>query len=204
MDSSWRDKGLGSYGNSLVPLLAVLVILCVCFGCNKGKEVAGTVTVRDQLGRTVVVPGRISKIVALHHVGGKVVFALGEQGKLVDQAFYREEGQAMARVDPSFGRKPSLLNGHTINTEQVIALSPDVAFAYGSFKEDEVRQLENAGITVIGLKAESFRESYEAVRIAGKALGREQRAEEYISDCEALLAMVRKEWRTYRKRNSSR
>jgi iron complex transport system substrate-binding protein len=175
----------------LAVFAGVLVLLFLC-ACEKGRQSGGTITIRDQLGRAVTVPKRINKIVALHHVGGKLVFALGQQDKLVDQAFYREEAQAMARVDPSFAKKPGLLNGHNMNTEQVIALAPDVAFAYASFKEDEVRQLENADIRVIGLKAESFCESYEAVRLAGKVLGCEARAEDYIADCEKLLDLVKK------------
>jgi iron complex transport system substrate-binding protein len=178
---------------SLVLLTVVIALVCVVVSsCEKDEGAPAALSVRDQLGRSVAVPERIDKIVALHHVGGKVVFALGQQEKLVDQALYREEGAAMARLDPSFARKPTLISGYTINTEQVIALAPDVAFAYASFKEDEVRQLENAGIKVIGLKAESFEESYEAVRLAGRVLGCEQVAEAYIADCEELLGMVKK------------
>jgi iron complex transport system substrate-binding protein len=149
-------------------------------------------TVIDQLGRTIEVPKKIEKIVALHHVGGKIVYALGQQEKLVDQAFYHRETQAMARVDPSFAWKPMILKGHGINIEQVIALNPDVAFAYAAFNGDEVEQLENAGIKVIGLKGENLQESYRAVRLAGRVLGCEIRAEAYIGDCEKLLDMVRK------------
>jgi iron complex transport system substrate-binding protein len=173
-------------------LLAVLASYLVLCGCSKSSTgEGGTINVVDQLGRTVTVPKKIRRIAALHHFGGKVVFALGQQEKLVDQALYHRETQAMVRVNPSFAAKPKLLEGHGINNEGLVALKPDIAIAYASFDPSQIEQLENAGIKVIAIRGETLEESYAGVRLVAKVLGCEKRGEEYIADCERLFRMAK-------------
>lgn len=160
--------------------------------CSNSKAIDNaTITVVDQLGRTVTVPKNIRRIAALHHFGGKVVFALGQQDKLVDQALYHRENQAMAKVNPSFAAKPKLIQGHNLNNEEMVALRPDIAIAYASFAPDEMAQLENAGIKVIAIKGETLEESYAGVRLVAKVLGCEKRGEEYIAECQGLFRLVK-------------
>jgi iron complex transport system substrate-binding protein len=156
---------------------------------NQGNP---SITVVDQLGRVVTVPARIERIAALHHLAGKIVFALGQQDKLVSQGLLRSEGQAMARIDPVFAAKPSLMHDKTMNIEALMALRPDLAIVYASFNRAEVERMEKADIKVIAIKGETFAESYEAVRLVGRILGCEDKAEAYIKDCEGLLNLVRR------------
>jgi iron complex transport system substrate-binding protein len=174
-------------------LFCFLVSFLSVSGCNNtGSDTDGdTITVVDQLGRTVTVPKKITRIAALHHFGGKVVFALGQQDKLVDQALYHRENQAMAKVNPSFAAKPKLIQGHNLNNEEMVALRPDIAIAYASFDPDEMAQLENAGIKVIAIKGETLEESYAGVRLVAKVLGCEKRGEEYIAECQGLFRLVK-------------
>lgn len=174
--------------------ICVAVLSGFINGCDKQKNPTNgeTITVVDQMGRTVKVPAKIERIAALHHFGGKVVFALGQSEKLVDQALYHRENQAMARVNPVFASKPTILKGHGISYEELIALKPDVAFVYASFDRAEIEQMERAGVSVLGIKGETLEQGYEGVRLAGKVLGCPQRAEEYIRDCKKLVEMVKK------------
>jgi iron complex transport system substrate-binding protein len=169
--------------------LGSFIVLC---GCSNSKATDGeTVTVVDQAGRTVTVPKKIRRIAALHHFGGKVVFALGQQDKLVDQALYHRENLAMAKVNPSFAAKPKLIQGHNLNNEQLVALRPDIAIAYASFDPADIEQLENAGIKVIAIRGETLEESYAGVRLVAKVLGCEKRGDEYIAECERLVRLVK-------------
>jgi iron complex transport system substrate-binding protein len=174
-------------------MLAGLVVFFATNGCKADRKgpAGDTVTVVDQLGRTVTVSKNIKRIAALHHFGGKVVFALGAQDLLVDQALYHWENQAMAKVNPSFAAKPKLIQGHDINYEQLVALRPDIAIAYTSFDPSDLEQLEDAGIRVIAIRGETLEESFAGVRLVAKVLGREQRGEEYIADCRRLLTLVK-------------
>jgi iron complex transport system substrate-binding protein len=161
-------------------------------GQVKENQGSPSATVVDQLGRAVTVPARIERIAALDHLGGKIVFALGQQDKLVSQGLLRDEGQAMARIDPVFAAKPSLMQSRTMNIEALMALRPDLAIVRASFDKAGVERMEKAHIKVIGIKGETFAESYEAARLVGRILGCEDKAEAYVRDCEGLLDLVRK------------
>jgi iron complex transport system substrate-binding protein len=163
-------------------------------GCGyRASEENEVITVTDQLGRTVTVPMHITRISALHHFGGKIVYALGQQSRLVEQSLYGKEAKALAQVDPKFAAMPKTQEqtGHAINYESLIALRPQCAFVYASFNRSEMRQLEDAGIKVVAVKGESIEESYEAVRLMAKVLNCEKKGEEYIADCRRLLSLVK-------------
>lgn len=179
-------------GVNFLYLLFLIGSCLVLFGCHTGnkEQAAETVTVVDQLGRIVTVPKNIKRVAALHHFGGKVVFALGAQDLLVDQALYHHENEAMARINPEFAAKPKLIQGHGVNHEEMVALRPQIAIAYTSFDPSELEQLESAGIKVVAIRGETLDESFEGVRLVAKVLGRERRGEEYIADCRKLCSLV--------------
>ncbi len=177
-------------------LVAVLIASLVLPGCGPKSDPAGsntpakTITITDQMGRTVEVPAQPEKISALHHFGGKIVFALGQQDQAVDQVLYGMEGEAMAKVNPKFAALPLFSKGKGFNVEGLAAQKPQVAFVYTSFEKDQMQQLENAGIKVVAIQGETLEESYEAVRLMAKVLGCEERGEAYIKDCQKLITMV--------------
>ena len=177
--------------------LYVLIAVMFLLGANTGQagENRGfsTVTVTDQSGRTVTVPAGIERVAAFYHMAGKIVYALGDQHKLISQSLLRNEGKAMARVDPTFAAKPLIMGGETLSMESLMALRPDVAFVYASLdKTDkaEIGRMEKAGVKVVAIKGETFEEGFEAVRLIGKILGRTNRAEAYIRECKRLLNLV--------------
>lgn len=175
-------------------LFAWAVLLVACDGCGYRTSQDGeTIIVTDQMGRTVTVPRHMTRVSALHHFGGKIVFALGQQGRLVEQSIYGKEAQALAAVDPIFAAMPKTQDqtGHAINYESLIALRPQCAFVYSSFDRSEMRQLEDAGIKVVAVKGETLEESFEAVRLMARVLDCEKRGEEFIADCRRLLSLVK-------------
>ncbi len=176
----------------LLLVAAVTASMGAAPGLSKGHQEDPSVTVVDQLGRVVTVPARIERIAALHHLAGKIVFALRQQDKLVSQSLLRDEGEVMARIDPVFAAKPSLMHGQAVNIESLMALRPDLAIVYASFDRAEVERMEKAGIKVVAVKGETLAESFEAVRLVGRILGCEDKAEGYIEDCEGLLNLVRR------------
>jgi ABC-type Fe3+-hydroxamate transport system substrate-binding protein len=63
--------------------MAGVMAVAFLFSCNveQAQQKSYTIKVKDQLGMIVEVPSKIERIAALHHVGGKIVFALGDQEK---------------------------------------------------------------------------------------------------------------------------
>ncbi len=173
--------------------LACFLMILALGGCSYRTSPDGEVfSITDQLGRTVAVPRNMTRISALHHFGGKIVFALGQQNRLVEQSIYGKEAQALASVDPQFAAMPRTQeqSGHAINYESLIAFKPQCAFVYASFNRSEMRQLEDAGIKVIAVKGETIEESFAAVRLMAKVLNCENKGEAYIADCRRLLSLV--------------
>jgi iron complex transport system substrate-binding protein len=166
----------------------LLVILC---GCSyKTVHVDETIMVTDQLGRTVTVPKNMTRIAALHHFGGKIIFALGQKHRLVEQSLYGREAKALTKVDPKFASMSKIQDSHAINYETLIGLRPQCVFVYSSFNKSEMQQLEDAGIRVIAVKGESIEESYEAIRLMAKVLNCEKQGEAYIADCQKITALA--------------
>lgn len=174
-------------------LLGLLFLLSACgqapvTGGNKEQ----VVTVTDQLGRQVELPRHIQRIAALDHLEGQIVFALGQQDKLVHQALYNKLGQAMGRVDAAFNAKPQLRQVQkTITTESLAALNPEVIFINSSFDKTQLQQFESAGMKVIAVKGETLADSYEAVRLMATVLGCQDKGERYIAACNDLLQLVK-------------
>ncbi len=146
--------------------------------------------VRDQLGRWVTLPQPLERIATLHHFGGRIVFALGQEDKLVQQGLYGRDAAAMAAVDPVFAALPSPTEGNDLSVEELVVLGAQLVFVYASFERSAIDALERVGISVIALKGETMQESFEAVRLVGEVLDCQEQAESYIEDCRDLLDLV--------------
>jgi len=179
------------FANSVLIALMFLSVGMFAGGCARPSEKQpDSFTITDQLGRTVEVPHKIERIAALHHFGGKIVYALRQQDKLVDQSLYWKEAQAMAQVDAKFAALPVVLDGQEISAEQMLALQPQIAFVYASFGRSEMEQFTNAGISVVAVEGETIAESFEAVRLMAQVLDCKEEADAYLDECTRLLGYV--------------
>lgn len=175
--------------NALAWIIVLLVVGVFC-GCgNRTATNDQTITVTDQIGRAVEIPRPLERISAMHHFGGRIVYALGQQSRLVEQVLYGLDARAMAAVDPHFAALPKTLESHGLNVEHLVALKPQCVFVYATDLSD-MEQLKNAGITVIAVKGETLEESFTAVRLMAAVLGCTDKGEAYINDCRRLLALV--------------
>ena len=172
----------------IMPLILFAVIMGLG-GCDSSRQPGEeTVTFQDQEGRMVRVPRHITRVSG----EGGIVYALGQQDKLVDRGiYYGPEGDAMARVDPQLAAKPNLRQGkNTLNYEALLALRPQIYFANTEFHKADKEQMERAGLEVFAIKCENIDESFEAVRLIGWVLGCEDRAQAYLDDCRRLLTLA--------------
>jgi len=150
-----------------------------------------TITVTDQLGRQVTIPRNIERVSAWEtHIGVHIAYALGQQDKLVGEASLGMLGKVLGSVQRKNAMGTDAGRSHTPNLENLLALKPQVIFCEVSLDGSSIRQIEDAGLTVVAIKGETIEEGYEAVRLMAKVLGCEARGEEYINDCEKLLHLV--------------
>lgn len=178
---------------------AIVTGLCLAAGfflaagicsCGPATPDLSMRTITDQLGREVTLPAPLQRIAALHHFGGKIVFALNRQHLLVEKSIYGMEAKALAAIDPEFAALPGLVQGHGYNIEGLVSLAPQVIFSYASMDRSELAQFENAGIPVVAVRGETFEESFQAVRLMADVLECPDTGQTYISVCQSLLDEV--------------
>ena len=171
--------------------LLICLLLCFFSGCDfiSEKQVK-TRTITDQLGREVTIPKHPKKIAALHHFGGKIIYALNLQDLLVDRSIYGKEADARSKIDKAFTALPNIIESHGYKVEGLVSLNPEIIFAYASMNKLEIDQFKNAGIPVVAIKGETIEESYTAIRLVSDVLDVKDKGEIYIKACQDLLDMV--------------
>lgn len=178
--------------------------LAVLAFCSAGFPAALTaspsfgqkITIRDSLGRTVVVPSRAERILSLQPEITRIVVALGAEERLVGlDYFIRRDDHLFKIVFPAQSRLPVVSKpDDSINKEMVVRLSPDVIFASPSeFLVPETIQ-RNLGIPVIALASMgSFAKILEEIEVVGMITGLSERAQEltaYFKEKIGLLAQA--------------
>ncbi len=171
--------------------LSIGLGVCFFYGCDFiSQKQAQTRTITDQMGREVTIPKHPKKIAALHHFGGKIMYALGRQDFLADQSIYGKEAEARHKIDPVFAALPKIIESHGYNVEGLVSLNPEIIFAYASMDKLEMDQFENSGIPVVAIKGETLEESYTAIRLVSDVMNCKERGEFYIKACQDLVNMV--------------
>lgn len=134
----------------VAPVLCALCIWALGTVAAFGGE---TVTVIDQLGRTVKVPARVERIVCLHHHTLDILLELGQGDKLVGvvEKWKGLLGDYAEKVYPRLTELPTPGGLNAINVEAVAALKPDVVFFAHQLPRQFIDQLDSLGIPAIGI-----------------------------------------------------
>ena len=116
-------------GMKVVILFMTCVVFCFWTGCDvSAPPDRKTITITDQTHRRVKIPKQVERIAALHHFGGKIIYALNQQHRLVEKSIYGREAIAIDRVDKAFAALPNLSLGHGHNIEGLVSLRPQIVF----------------------------------------------------------------------------
>lgn len=168
---------------------------------------SGTATITDGYNRTVVVPANPQKIICSGSGCLRYVVYLGAQDKVVavDSQETNEhpfEARAYAITNPQFATMPLFgeMRGKD-DPEKIIGIGPDVIFktgatgtTYGTSGPEAETLQDKTGIPVVAFPYGSLRTDAEkaefraALRIMGKTLGKEARAEELIAYADGISA----------------
>ena len=144
-------------------------------------EAAG-ITLTDGLGREVKLEGPAQRIVSLAPSITEFLFAVGAGSQTVgrdDASNFPEAALNVASIGTTYG---------DLNTEAIVALTPDLVIAAQANTPEQVKSLEDLGITVYYLKDPvTFAELYEQVEFFGQLTGHE---EEASALAESLAARV--------------
>lgn len=172
----------------MLSLLMTVMLLLAITGCGAGSP-GERVRIMDSRGVEVIFDSVPRSIVSLSPANTEILYALdaGDQITAVsDYCNYPEDT----------GNKHRLPTGEKLNIEALISLNPDVVFlSQMGAMEDQLGQLEDAGIKVVVTEANSLDETYEIIRIIGQAIGKSKEADKLVSSMQESFEDLKEEAR---------
>ena len=151
-------------------------------------------TIQDSLNRTVRIPAKVDRVLSLQPEITRLIFALGEGDRLVGIDFFlRNHDHLFKLIAPRQDRLPLVsMADYNVNLELVIKLAPDLIFGAPEDRRIVDNLQTKTRIPTVALSSMGrFDRLLEELRLVGRLLGREQRAEELIAYFETTLDRVR-------------
>ncbi|HEX2863449.1 MAG TPA: ABC transporter substrate-binding protein [Deinococcales bacterium] len=157
-------------------LRALLVLVLAVFGL--AGATAYPLTVKDALGRTVVLAHAPKRIIALLPSHTETVFALGAGNLLVGRDAYSDYPPAVKNV-------PVMGDLYNPSLEQILAAKPDLVLnsRYGNLTP----ALEKAGVPVWAGGALTLDEVYSTISEIGRLIDREPQAAKLVNTMRAQV-----------------
>ena len=158
-------------------LMGLLLIRSVFVGFASAQGIV----VVDGLGREIKLDQPAERVYISYGIAGTMVYALGAQDKLVG-IDPETKKTAVYVAWPSGGRSE-------FNVEEVIALDADLILVPGRNRQ-LVENLEAHGLNVFGIVAEDLSQLTDSMVNLGKALGKEDRAQQFVGYYDAMVQRI--------------
>jgi iron complex transport system substrate-binding protein len=142
----------------------------------------GGVETTDMMGREIKLAAPATRVVALSAADCEILYAIGAGDLLVGRGEFCDYPAEVLAA-------PAVQSGMETNIEQIIALAPQVLFMSAMAQtEDQVKQLEAAGIQCVVSDAKDINGVYQAITLIGAVTGRDAEAAAVVGQMEATLA----------------
>ena len=165
----------------LFTMLIGLITAC----SPQATPTAAALTFTDGLGRQVTLNGPAQRIVSLAPSNTEILFAIGAGKQVVgrDQlSDFPEEAKAVTDIGSTFD---------ALNTELIVAQKPDLVLAAEINTPEQVKQLENLGLTVYYLKNPLTLEGmYDNLNVVAQMTGHTQETAKLVESLKARVAAV--------------
>lgn len=175
---------------SVLSVMAAAALLLTA--CAKAPEQAQTPqetrTVTDMRGREIALGGApVTRVIGLTPSDCEILYALGAQDALVGRGEYCDYPAAVVSI-------PAVQSNYELNTEQILALAPQVLFVSDMEPSDErLQALEAAGIAVVMTNAHYEIDAvYQGIALIGDVMQREAEADAVIAQMQAAFDALAK------------
>jgi len=170
-------------------VFAAAFALAGCGGAKSGNNGNSSVVpmrvVTDDLGRTVTIPVKVTRVVSLAPNLTENIFAVGAGDRLVGVTTfcnYPEQAKEIAKIGDTM----------TPNMESIIALKPDVVFvSTASQIEAFMKTLEANGIAVYVTNPTDLSQVIKSIRTLGDILGTVDTASRVADGLELRVAAIK-------------
>lgn len=185
----------------VMPLLLTAGLVLGVAGCGTGNNDAKTnttagssaaeetksasgVTITDMKGREITLDKPAERVVALTASDCEILYAIGAGDTLVGRGEYCDYPSEVLEVQ-------SVESGANTNIEEIIALQPDVLLMSDMAQsEEQISQLEEAGIKVVVSEATDIEGVYTAIDMIGTLMGKEENATDVIDTMKDTFTQV--------------
>jgi len=134
------------------------------------EEVNDEITVVDHLNRTVTIKNTPEKIVSGYYISTSALIALDQEDKLVGIEANANKRPIYALAAPKLLNLPNVGTAKEFDLEGCVALEPDLVILPIKLK-DQIKTLEELGITVIGVNPENEELLNEMIVMIAKLTG---------------------------------
>lgn len=154
--------------------LAALIAALLLSACGEGAapprpdpEVAAeSVSVVDDVGRTVSLPRPAARVLSLVPSGTETLVAIGAAERIV--------GRTDFDTDPAVAHLPSVGGGLDPSLETLVSLRPELVIAWDADKSPGLRdRLDQMGIAVLSLRVRDTTDVFSTIRRVGHMVGRD-------------------------------
>lgn len=167
--------------------MSTFVVGC---GSSNVESKDNKVTVVDQLGREVELDGTPEKIVSSYYISTSLLINLGVQDKLVGIEAKAKTREMYKKVAKELIDLPAVGTSKEINVEECANLNPDLVIIPTRLKEF-IPKFEELKIPVIAIEPETLDQFKETVKLIGKAVGKEEKANKLVNYYDDTISKVK-------------
>ncbi|MBS3969068.1 MAG: ABC transporter substrate-binding protein, partial [Clostridia bacterium] len=167
---------------------ALILMVCVMLLAGCGSKADTTVgedskIFKDVLGREVEIKETPKKIISLTPAVTEILFELGLDERIIGVTEYCNYPEAALK-------KPKMGDFANPNIELVVDAEPHIVFVAAGVQMELIERLEQLGITVFCLDAESVDQVIKNIQMTGEIMGVPEAAQKLTSEMQAKVDAV--------------
>ncbi|WP_028307749.1 ABC transporter substrate-binding protein [Desulfitibacter alkalitolerans] len=167
---------------------ALILMVCVMLLAGCGSKADTTVgedskIFKDVLGREVEIKETPKKIISLTPAVTEILFELGLDERIIGVTEYCNYPEAALK-------KPKMGDFANPNVELIVDAEPQIVFVAAGVQMELIKRLEQLGITVFCLDAESVDQVIKNIQMTGEIMGVPEAAQKLTSEMQAKVDAV--------------